>query len=38
MSQQANFFEPVNDRSKSLCPNAVRVKYITSRIISIDLI
>ena len=30
-------FEPVNDPSKSLCPNAVLVKYITSRIIPIDL-
>ena len=38
MSQRVKSFEPVNDLSKSLCPNAALVKYITSRIISIDLI
>ena len=31
-------FEPVNDPSKSLCPNAVLIKYITFRIIPIDII
>ena len=36
MSQRVKFFE-LMDPSKSLCPNAVLVKYITSRIISIDL-
>ena len=38
MSQRAKFFEPVNDPSKSLCPNALLVKYIKSRIIPTDLI
>ena len=38
MSQGAKFFEPVNNPSKSLCPNTALVKYITSRIIYIDLI